>query len=249
MTYSNNSLCNASYEYKISQQSNTQILIAIMNANQVSLYCLKSDNRNNNFNSIKDDGRLLSIWTIQNHCNKPQLAIFCLSQPDSFSIFVVFTSNNGLYYKKFSYDSDLLQNKKYKTITCTIQEKNNEELCRIGSIIFLQYCQRIIYVINDDTIMITANIETVNHSTNNIDDNLNDITTYDGKEDNNGKSNNHKNPAHIISSAKLPPLTLVNKTLSMLHTDMIIIREILPINDGVMECNIAMIIESKYAHT
>lgn len=234
-----------------------QSVLAILNGEDLVLYCLGSQNITSiDCSDTLNCARILSRWPVGQSETQQSIAISCRTILNHTEIFIAYKNNGDLQCRTFCYDSNLLEKEIYsrKIFPFKIKDSAVRNVCNVS---FLNGRQ-ILFVVNGDTLMISDIISSADDDkemTNRRDSSNDERNKYNSdfieKDINNG---NEPSPFNIsrpkfrkeVACHKLSNMIGFNKSYNLLQPDSTIIRDVLIINEN--DGDIAMIIKSKFLY-
>ena len=218
------------------------LLVTIGSDQIASLHCFDGSRTESLTSPVKaDTTRVLSSWFAGNNTffyplDVQALAITCLSTPQLFSIFVVYTNPEGAFCRRFSYDSDLLEKECSEPTSCSIIEGKSGFSLKVRAMSLLQCSRRVLFVTNDETIFLSPPLDS--------------IVRDSGAGDQSNSSNIPSQTflPHFLLCSKLPSLTCSNKTLKSLRADETVIGSVYSVENSVesdAQADIVFIVQSE----
>lgn len=223
-------------------------LTVVAKSQQISLYCFDGLLSSANHRTTTNDARLLSTWFVGDCTvsDKRPIGVTCHRTSDLFSIFVTYANTTGAYCRILSYRDDSLESISLDPSIVPFKEKFScNQLQNVTAMVIMQRSRRVIFVMHDDTLMISATlddaIETDSTITSSNTSNFNAFGTLAVPDPSPGS---YRSQLFALDCFKLPALSTSSKLYRSLKSDDTIVQDVFAIEMG-RNVEIVILIQSK----
>lgn len=223
-------------------------LTVVAKSQQISLYCFDGLRTSANHSTATNDARLLSTWFVGDCTvsDKRPIGVTCHRTSDLFSIFVTYTNTTGAYCRILSYRDDSLESISLDPSIVPFKEKFScNQLQNVTAMVIMQRSRRVIFVMHDDSLMISATLDdaieidsAITSLVSSKFDTSKTLAVSDPSRD------SYRSQLFALDCFKLPAFSTSNKLYRSLKSDDTFIQDIFAIEMG-HKVEIVTLIQSK----
>lgn len=220
-------------------------LTVVAKSQQISLYCFDGLLSSANHRTTTNDARLLSTWFVGDctASDKRPIGVTCHRTSDLFSIFVTYANTTGAYCRILSYRDDSLESISLDSSIVPFKDKFScNQLQNVTAMVIMQRSRRVIFVMHDDTLMISATLDDAIETDRTITSS--NISSFNAFGTLAVPDLSHRSQLFALDCFKLPALSTSNKLYRSLKSDDTIVQDVFAIEIG-RNVEIVILIQSK----